>query len=369
MFLGVLSVLGAIALLLVLIVVHEAGHFFAARFFGMQTPVVGLGLPFFGPTWLIGKYKEVEFRFHPVLLGAYVAIPEMDDESSNTEEFNITLPHPKRSFPAWQRMIVSFAGPGSNFIFALLLAIMAVTFVGVPKEFYISQISSQASAEVKSKLREGDQIIKLNDKVVKSQYKFINTLKERPNQEVNLWLQRSGNKANVPYCIHEQVKTNGDGRLNIMLAGAANSSPEGPPVIAQLSSGWEYFAEWFSYCINMIGALLASLFHIGAQRVNPKDVHGIIVATDKIAEMIRQNVSLIFQWGALFSIELGIINLIPMLPLDGGHILFQAGEIVSGGRKLNKFREYVAQAGLVAILLLTVFILFNDFRYYLPIKH
>ncbi|MFN5539105.1 MAG: site-2 protease family protein, partial [Candidatus Melainabacteria bacterium] len=72
MLLTFLSIIGAIGILLVIVVVHEAGHFFAARYFGMQTPVVGLGLPFFGPTWKIGKIQDVEFRLHPLLLGAYV---------------------------------------------------------------------------------------------------------------------------------------------------------------------------------------------------------------------------------------------------------------------------------------------------------
>ena len=59
-----LSVLAAIGLLLILIIVHEAGHFFAARYFGMQTPVVGLGVPFFGPTWIIAKYISVSISIN-----------------------------------------------------------------------------------------------------------------------------------------------------------------------------------------------------------------------------------------------------------------------------------------------------------------
>jgi membrane-associated protease RseP (regulator of RpoE activity) len=368
MFIGLLSLLAAIGLLLILIIVHEAGHFFAARYFGMQTPIVGLGLPFFGPTWVMGKIKDVEFRFHPFLLGAYVAIPEMDDESANLEEMGIQLSGPRRSFPAWQRMIVSFAGPFANFVLAFVFALLVVVFIGVPKKsdnetFFVSQVSTSASAEVKQKLKPGDQLIGLQGKEAKNQESFVKSLQKLPNTNVLLWIQRSDTKNKVDYCLTPTIKTNASGKFNISLGANTEYEPvKGIPVLSHLHWAWTYFYNWFSWCVSGLFYLVSAPFRQDVQGPKITEVHGVILATSMIAKFIEQSASSALQWGALFSIELGIFNLIPMLPLDGGHILFQFGEMVSKGNKLMKLREYMSQAGLVLILFLACLIIFNDVR-------
>jgi regulator of sigma E protease len=368
MLLTAFSLLGAIALLLVLIIVHEAGHFFAARHFGMQTPVVGLGLPFFGPTWKVATFKDIEFRFHPVLLGAYVAIPEMDDESAE-EDMGIKLTQPKRTFPAWQRMVVSFAGPGANFIFAFLLAILTVVFLGVPdpklsEEFYVNGVAANASKQVKETLKPGDRLLGVNGKTVKNSLEFRKTLETQPKTAAKIWLQREkANKENA-FCKEVVLKTDGAGHLNISLSSGkvAYTQVKGIPVISHLEWAWKYFSGWFMLCLNGLWYLLTAPFRHEANGPKLSEVHGVIFATGMIAKFLGQAASSALQWGALFSIELGIFNLIPILPLDGGHILFQGGEIILGGRKLPQLKQYVAQAGLTLILALTCVILFNDLR-------
>jgi len=79
-FFNSLAVLVMLGILSILIIVHEFGHFSVARLFGFQTPVFGFGLPF-GPSWIIGRRWDTEFRIHAFLMGGYVAIPELGDES------------------------------------------------------------------------------------------------------------------------------------------------------------------------------------------------------------------------------------------------------------------------------------------------
>ena len=114
---GILVMLGILS---VLIIVHECGHFLVARFFGFQTPVFGLGLPF-GPSISLGKRWNTEFRIHAAFLGGYVAIPELGDETNAAEDvFGIKL-KPFKKFPIWQRALVAVAGVTFNVIFAYLL--------------------------------------------------------------------------------------------------------------------------------------------------------------------------------------------------------------------------------------------------------
>ncbi|MDX1918134.1 MAG: M50 family metallopeptidase [Candidatus Caenarcaniphilales bacterium] len=364
-----LSILAAIGVIFVLVVVHESGHFLAARFFKMQTPVVGLGLPFFGPTFKLGKIEDIEFRFHPVLLGAYVAIPEMDDESSgdNEEAFDIQLSRPKQIFPAWQRMIVSFAGPAANLIFALVLGIFTAFTVGMPDSenasFYVAQVNAGATSTVKTALKAGDRLLGINGIASEDSLAFRKRLEQLPERDVVVNLQREYADPKLTLCHSELLKTDSAGHLGISLRNDFDYIPvKGTPVIAHLEWGWKYFSDWFAFCMNSLIYLFGAPFRHEANGPKMSDVHGIILATSFIAKILQQNILSAFQWSAVISIELAIFNLLPILPLDGGHILFQFTEIVSGGRRLIKLRNYVAQAGLTLILILAGLVIFNDLR-------
>src|ERR1700737_385184 len=120
MLLDAFAILVMLGILSVLIIVHEFGHFSVARYFGVQTPVFGFGLPF-GPSWVVGHKWGTEFRVHACLLGGYVAIPELGDESNAKEEHYGVPLKPFKKFPIWQRALVAFAGVGFNIMFAWLV--------------------------------------------------------------------------------------------------------------------------------------------------------------------------------------------------------------------------------------------------------
>src|SRR3989338_6215436 len=105
----ILNLIIVLALISIMIIVHEFGHWIVARRLGFQTPVFGFGLPF-GPAIKLGSWKETEFRFHWFVLGGYVAIPELGDESS--EETLKEIPDLKslKAFPVWKRAAVAAAG-------------------------------------------------------------------------------------------------------------------------------------------------------------------------------------------------------------------------------------------------------------------
>ena len=112
-----------------LIIVHECGHFLVARYFGFQTPVFGFGLPF-GPHIVVGRKWGTEFRIYAALLGGFVAIPELGDESNTSPDaFGLPL-QPFRKFPIWQRALVAFAGVGFNILFAYLLVLVMYCSLG-----------------------------------------------------------------------------------------------------------------------------------------------------------------------------------------------------------------------------------------------
>ncbi len=362
-----LSIAGAIGILLVLVIVHEAGHFFVARYFGMQTPLVGLGLPFFGGYLSLGRIADVEFRLHPLLIGAYVSIPEMEDESDD----EMPLAQPKRAFPAWQRLLVSFAGPAANILFALVLGVILATFVGVPQELgkavLVASVSEGSDPIVKEELKQGDRILRVEKSEITEATQLRDELGKKPNTQINVDIQRQFAESGA-YCASLILPTNAEGKLGIGLqesiAELKYIPAEGIPVLAQLKAGWDYFARWVEVCFRVLGFLFSAPFRqneAGAPKLG--DVHGIIVATDIIAKSFAEGLDTIINLSALISLELAIFNLLPIMPLDGGHILFQSIEMVSGkNKKLFFFRDMVAQFGLFLMLGLAALVFFNDIR-------
>lgn len=158
------AVLVMLGILSSLIIVHEFGHWSVARFFGFQTPIFGFGLPF-GPTWSLGKKWDTEFKIHACLVGGYVAIPELGDESNATQEhFGVQL-KPFKKFPVWQRMLVAFAGVNNNIIFAWLVMFIMLMTLGVPKQDVVVHNLPAANPIAKEAgVQAGDRIVSIDDK-------------------------------------------------------------------------------------------------------------------------------------------------------------------------------------------------------------
>lgn len=158
------AVLVMLGILSSLIIVHEFGHWSVARFFGFQTPIFGFGLPF-GPTWSIGKKWDTEFKIHACLVGGYVAIPELGDESNATQEhFGVQL-KPFKKFPVWQRMLVAFAGVNNNIIFAWLVMFIMLMTLGVPKQDVVVHALPAANPIARDAgVQAGDRIVSIDNK-------------------------------------------------------------------------------------------------------------------------------------------------------------------------------------------------------------
>ena len=336
-----IGILAAVLILLVIIVVHEAGHFFMARYFGMQTPVVGIGLPFWGKTYKLGTWHDVEFRFHWLLFGAYVAIPEMDDETAGElENYNIHLTHEPRQFPAWQRMLVSLAGPVANVILAFIILLASSFMLGAvtveSESINITSISSKATQSATEFLQPGDRIISINQKKINTFASLRETLENHKDENIYLTIERNNQE------LSQNIRVNHDGYLGVSLSNQVlnikYSRPEGIPVIAEFQHAWKEFAGIFMLSVQSIFMLILAPFKaLGGTDTGIKasELHGILEVTKGLANIFQTQMSLIIKYWALLSIYIGLINLVPMLPLDGGHILFQSLEIAGIKGKLS----------------------------------
>ena len=163
-----MSTIIMILLISVLILVHEAGHFFSARLFKMKVDKFGIGLPI-GPTLYEKKIGDITFLIHAFLFGGYVSFPDDDKDSDIPQDSYERI----SNRPIWQRAIVFSAGVISNVICAYVLVLLtAGLWQNLPSgkfDIYVKEISAPKEASVwQSGLQNGDKVveIKINDKGV-----------------------------------------------------------------------------------------------------------------------------------------------------------------------------------------------------------
>ena len=172
-----MSIIIMILLLSLLILVHEAGHFFAARAFGIKVDKFGFGLPV-GPTLFKKQVGDVEVLVHAFLLGGYVSFPDDDKDCGLPKD----SPERFMNKPAWQRAIVVSAGVIANVICAIALVIVvAIISHKLPSgnyEIYAGEIVAPKGASIlTSGLEKGDRILKANGCDINNAYSLITIVK------------------------------------------------------------------------------------------------------------------------------------------------------------------------------------------------
>ncbi len=351
-----------LAILSVLIIVHECGHFSVARFFGFQTPVFGFGLPF-GPYWVAGKKWGTEFRIHACLLGGYVAIPELGDES-NQEAFGVPL-QPFKKFPIWQRALVAFAGVGSNIIFAYLISLFMFMYLGQPTQ--VTEVDSFIASNpiaMQSGIKPGDELVAIDNEEITNPDDAVSYLTSHKSQAVQVKVLRDRQAVTIA------MTTNANGKVGMALIAK-------PPLAYRKVSG-SFFevagraGHWLSKMTwNLIdgpGQMIQGLADsatgksppAGHVKISLGDLHGVLAVVKIGADIAQKDWSQLFIFTVLISMDLAIINLVPWPALDGGHLAFMAFEAVRGRPMGERAQGEIVKWGFVGLLVLMVFIMFND---------
>ena len=378
----IFNIIIVLALLSFMIIVHEFGHWIVARRLGFQTPVFGFGLPF-GPAIKLGVWKETEFRFHWFVLGGYVAIPELGDESGEEIKKEIADLKPLQSFPVWKRAAVASAGVAFNIIFAYLVCLIMVATVippsskgnvvitnllDVPNEainlnFNPSSIAKDAG------IKTGDIVLKANHIPVKTPQDFVEIVMSSPRKEVLLKIKRTyiQDQKRKFEILKIKVIPSKDGTIGVGLGLAGTGEYDKPsrnPLVWIYQSA-QVLIEWTINMVIGLGLMIMNLFGIvprGTPKIRPDDLHGILAIVSVFAQAITIDFREVYRWTALISMNLAIINLLPIPALDGGHLLFMFVEKVRGKRIAESFQQKAIQTGFVLLILLMFFVLFNDIK-------
>ena len=353
---GVLSTLlgyghtffAAILVLGALIFVHELGHFLVAKKLGVGVEKFSLG---FGPKIFGMQIGDTEYMLSAVPLGGYVKLAgeDPDEECQNKE-------HSFSESSVWSRLAIVSAGPLFNLLFAVLI-FSIVYMVGVPTLAAAIGKVREGSPALKAGLLVGDKITAIDGKPVKLWDELRETVHNSPNKELNFTISRNQKELDI-VIIPESRKTKNLFGEDISV-GLIGIEPESTFVTERynpLLAVYKGFQKTWEITYLTVVAI-KKLF----QQVIPADtIGGPILILQMAGEQAKIGILNLVFFVALLSINLGILNLLPIPILDGGHILFFSIEAIFGKPIAAKKREIAQQVGIAMLLSLMVFAFYND---------
>jgi regulator of sigma E protease len=352
-----LTLLAFVCALGPLVFFHELGHYLVARLFGIpaETFSIGFGNELIGWTDRQGTRWKVAW----LPLGGYVKFVGDMTPASNPAELEQIPPELRdRAFqlrPVWQRFLVVLAGPAANFLLAI--AIFAVFFMtlGAPRTNIVGGIVPNTAA-AEAGLQPGDRIVSIDGRKTPDFDDIRSVVMLRPNEKVPLRFERSGQVHDIQIYLRSETDTDQFGqkfRRGLLGVFPTMGVLEPLPIYSAVP-------EAGRYTLLITRTMVDGLAQLVSGHGDRNEVGGPI----KIAQIAGQQASLgalpFVQLLALFSINLGFINLLPVPMLDGGHLFFYAVEAVRRRPLSARALDWAFRGGLAVILALVVFTTIND---------
>jgi len=379
-----MMVIYAVIVLGILIFVHEFGHFIIAKLFNVRVEKFSLG---FGPKLFGKQVGETEYLLSAFPLGGYVkmfgeggaiegtatqATEETDTEKAYDEESGepldevpeLTEAEKARSFahkPPLARIAIVMAGPVFNLVFAWMIFVL-LCMLGVPT------VTARIGEAIKDKpaaragVLKDDVVTAINGRKITQWDEIASVIAAAKGQPVNLSVNRNGQDLQFTITPEARVSKNLFGES---VKGHAIGIAAAGEIVLEKSNPLQAIVKGSIQTWKVIDLTVMSLVKM-IQRVVPMDsVGGPIMIAKMAGETAQMGASSFLAFMALLSINLGVLNLLPVPVLDGGHLFFFFCELVIGRPVSQKVREYAQQIGLFLLLSLMVLAFYNDIvRYF-----
>ncbi len=339
---------GFLILLGVLVFIHELGHFLVAKALGVKVLKFSLGFP---PSMVKRKWGETEYILSWIPLGGYVKLLGEDPDS----EEEIPPEDQSRTFsgkPLLTRVAIIAAGPLSNYLMAALL-LCGGYLAGWP--VLVSEVGEilPNSPAMAAGFQTGDKIVAIEGKPIWRWEDMRRAIEKNPDREIDVTVERQDRRIDlkVTPAMSDQKGLFGEPLGRIGVAPARKTVRLG--FFASLYEGLRFTWE-------LTRMVLETLVKLVRLEISAKALSGPITIIQASGESFKQGpFSFIFLMSYI-SINLAIINLLPVPILDGGHLLFFLIEAVTRRPVTGKIREVAVQAGLLFIVFLMALVLYND---------
>ena len=349
-----MSALPAIAVLAILILVHELGHFLAARLQGIYVNRFSIG---FGPVLWKYQGKQTEYALRAIPLGGYVGFPDDDEESDIAKND----PNLMRNRPIIDRAIVVSAGVIANFVFAYLVLLVMTLSVGIgtvdQPGVRIAKIIEPNAPAATSGLQAGDIVLSANgikfDTNLTTLDRFQTLIAKNASKSVDLEIVRDEKLLQISIL---PTGESGKGKIGVRLDFTGKPHRR---AVRNLGEAFDTATQSFERLVVMtVQGLkqLATNFQNTASQLS-----GPVAIVAMGSELFKSDAAALFDFTAIISINLAIVNILPLPALDGGQLVFLAIEALRGGKPLPEtLQNNVMQGGLVLLLGLGVFMIFKD---------
>ena len=343
------SIIAAVVGLGVLIVFHEFGHFLFAKLFGVGVLTFSVG---FGPKLWVKKKGETEYALSAFPLGGYV---KMVGEDPEEEVKAVDL---ERSFAhksLLKRTAIVAAGPGFNLLLAVFLLMLVFLFYGVPVLSNLVGAVEPESPAAQAGIQKGDRIVAVNGQTVTAWEDLSGAIKQSGGQPLALRIHRTGQELTVTVQPRKKEVKNIFGELKedwMIGIGSQVSIEKGDPGLAISKA----FVQTYDYSkLTLVG-----LYKMITREVSPRNLGGPILIAQMAGQQAQEGIGSYLAFLAVLSINLGVLNLLPVPVLDGGHLFFFAVEAIIRRPVSLRYREKAQQVGIFLLLLLMIFAFAND---------
>lgn len=342
-----------LVMLSVIVVIHELGHFLAAKHFGVYCHEFSIGM---GHALYQKKGKETTFSIRAIPFGGYVMMAGENDGSQDEEEDDwLKDVAPERRLnnkKTWQQVIVMAAGVTMNFILALVIFIglaLARGYVVEPAKPIVYQVTEDSAAE-KAGLQPGDEIVKIqvgDDSIEpETQYDVAEFIQFYPG-EAELTVLRDGET--IQLSITPEYDSEASGYL---MGYTAQAYARKASFLELIKTGWDDMIDNGLLVFKSLGMLLK-----GKGLENMSGPVGILTVTTKTTQMGWMSYLSLF---ALISLNIGIFNLLPIPALDGGRIVILLLERILRRKVNQKLVENIIMASFIFLIGLMIFATYND---------
>lgn len=327
----------AVLLFLVLIVIHEFGHFIAAKLMGVRVNEFAVG---FGPRLFSKQWGETKYAFNLIPLGGYCAMEGEDEESNDDRAFCKKKP--------WRRFIIVVMGA----VFNLLLGLIIVAIILAPSKAFTSTVIAEFDENAKSQqtgLMLDDKIIEADGRKIFTTYDLSYAFTNVDDGKIDLTVERNGEKVELKDVTFETEEYDGISYLTVDFSVYGIKKTFGSFIKQTVDTS-------ISYC----AVIWRSLIDVISGKYGISAVSGPVGVTAAIGAVAKQNLQNVLPIMAIITINLGLFNLLPIPALDGGRLLFILIEMIARRPVPQKYESAIHTVGFIILFIFMILVAAKD---------